>query len=231
MRNKFALQTTVLLAVAVVMTATSARGATIYYNTNAAGTEFVPSDTLSLASTSGVAATLTFTANSTSPVGVPPPSEVDLGNFTLVCSTCSTTTSSTFGAFTIDLIVTECANAACSSTIAVGKYVGTSAGGKVYSDSSSIVIDWTPLQLGPGTNNATSGNFGSTTFTIADGGIVDIVAPNSGSTPGETTVQALVGSTPEPATLTLIGGSLLGLGLLRRKAARRNENPEERKEG
>ena len=107
--------------------------------------------------------------------------------------------------------------------------MGTSTGGSVYSDSSAITIDFTPLQLGTGTNNATSGNFGATDFIIANSGIVDIVAPNSGSTPGETTVQAQANSnaTPEPTTLSLLmGGGLLGLGLLQRKAARRSANSE-----
>jgi hypothetical protein len=209
------------------MTAASATGATIYYTTNAAGTEFVPSDSLVLASVSGASATLTFTPNGPSLFSAPPGTEVDLGNFTLVCSACSALASAHFNAFTFDIILTECANAGCTgSPVAIGEWVGTAAAGNVFSDNTSLVINFTPMQLGTGTNNATSGNFGVTDFIIADSGIVDIVAPNSGSTPGETTVQALVDSadptTPEPATLSLIGGGLLSLGLLRRKAARRS---------
>jgi hypothetical protein len=90
----------------------------------------------------------------------------------------------------------------------------------------AVAVIMTPLQLGPAKNNATSGNFGSVTFTIANGRIVDIVAPNSGRTSGETTVQAFFGAAPEPAMLTLMGGTLLGLGLLPRKAARGNQSPE-----
>ena len=83
MKLKVQLQLTAILAVAVVMTAASATGATIYFNTNAAGTEYTPSDSLVLHNSSGVSATLTFTPNGTSNVGVPPPSEVDLGHFDL----------------------------------------------------------------------------------------------------------------------------------------------------
>lgn len=229
MKIKCLLQLTGILAVAVVTTAVSATGTTVYYTTNAAGTVYsagnIGSPATVLDSISGQTATLTFTANPASTVGVPPPSELDLGHFDLVCTTCSATSSSTFGSFTIDIILTECANPTCSSTMAIGQYVGTSTGGSVYSDSSAIVIDFSPLQLGTGTNNATSGNFGSTEFIIANDGVVDIVAPNSGSTPGETTVQAQANSdvTPEPATLSLIGCGLLGLGFLRRRTTRRNQ--------
>jgi hypothetical protein len=44
-------------------------------------------------------------------------------------------------------------------------------------------------------------------------------APNSGTNAGGTTVQGFVDSAaiPEPATLGLVGGALLGLGILKRK--------------
>jgi len=216
-------QSILIVAVAIVATAASATASTIYYTTNAAGTSYSPCGTqpcLTLDSSSGQSATLTFTPNGPSNVNVPPPTEIDLGNFTLVCSTCTSTLDAHFSAFTFDIVLTECANAACTgSPLALGEWVGTAAAGNVFSNNTSLVINFTPLQLGPGTSNATSGNFGLTYFTIANSGIVDIVAPNSGSTPGETTVQANVNSgssTPEPATLSLIGGGLLVLGLLRR---------------
>jgi hypothetical protein len=52
--------------------------------------------------------------------------------------------------------------------------------------------------------------------------ITSIVAPNSGTPPGDTTVQAQVASgTPEPATFALFGCALAGFGLARRKLASR----------
>jgi hypothetical protein len=214
MKTKYLSQITLLLASAVLMTATRAAGAVITYNTSAAGTEFTNNDTLTLSNTSGAAATLTFIVDPNTVGGAPPPDNINLGNFTLVCATCSTqaanTSSTTFGAFTFDLVITDVTDGG-----ATGTFVGTSTGGKVYSDASGIVITWEPLQVGPGTNNATSGNFGSTVFTI--GGTLDVVAPDSGQVPGQTTVQGTLDAAPEPATLSLIGGSLLGLGLFRRK--------------
>jgi len=98
---------------------------------------------------------------------------------------------------------------------ATGIFVGTSTGGTIWHDTSEIFLIWSPLQLGPGTSNAASGNFGPTFFNKQLR--TDIVAPNSGSPAGDTTLQGFVDSTPEPATFSLIGGALLGLAFLRRK--------------
>jgi len=220
MKTKCFLQITLLLAAAVMMTATSAAGATITYNTSASGTEFTNNDTLTLSNSSGAAATLTFSVDPNTIGDAPPANNINLGNFTLVCATCSTLVASTFNAFTFDLVVTDVTDGG-----ATGTFVGTSTGGLVSSDSSSITINWSPLQFGPGTSNATSGNFGTTYFAITP--FLEIVNPGSGALPGESTVEGQLdsnggpnpdsGGTPEPGTLSLTGASLLGLGLLRRR--------------
>jgi hypothetical protein len=161
----------------------------------------------------GANATLTFIPDINSTVGLP--SNVDFGNFTLVCAACSTQaigTGSVFSPFSFNLIITDVTDGG-----ATGKFVGSSSGGTVFSDVSPIQINWAPLVLGPGSTNATSGNFGPTIFTTT--AFTGIVAPNSGEVHGQSTIQGFVNSSavPEPATLSLIGGSLLGLGLWRRK--------------
>jgi len=203
-----------IIGVAVLLAA-SAAATTVTYNTNAAGTGFGGAS-LVLNSTGGdVPSLLTFTPNGDTITGVP--SNINFGKFLLECADCSTqagNVGSFFSGFTFDLIITDI------SDNASGKFVGTSSGGWVYSDVSQITVNWSPLQLGPGTSGATMGDFATTIFrnTVSTG----IVAPNSGSIPGETTVQGFVNSTtesvvPEPATLGMVGIALLGLGMIGRR--------------
>jgi len=207
------IQSAPIAGVALILMTATASASSITYNTNAAGTVFTNDSSLTLNNTAGATATLTYIPDPDTTYGIP--SNVDFGNFTLSCAACTTLDDgigSTFGAFTFDLIVTD-----VTDSNAQGEFVGSSVGGAVYSNLSGITINWAPLVLGPGTTNAMSGDFQTTYFTTT--GFTGIVAPNSGGMGGESTIQGFVGSTavPEPATLTIIGGSLLCLGLLRRK--------------
>jgi hypothetical protein len=200
-------------AVAVFMMVASASAGTITYTTNSAGTEFF-GDGLALDSTGGAAAVLTFHPNTSSISGLP--SNINLGTFGLVCATCGTQASglgTLFASFTFDLVVDDTTDGA------TGEFVGTSTGGTVWSDVSNVAMTWAPMQLGPGATGALTGSFGGTDFTISSP--TGIVAPNSGTTPGSTTVQGAVTAAtgvPEPTTFVLLGGALLALSAQRRKS-------------
>ena len=219
MNIKSLIQVASLSGVTLFMLAANASATTITFNTNQPGTGFNGTVNNTLNSSSGASATLVYTDNGSTSVGVP--SNVNYGQFTLKCTTCTTQaggTGASFAAFTFDLLVTD------TTDSAAGHFHGTSSGGAVFSDVSQINIAFTLSQLGSGTNNATSGTFGNTVFNVATQ--VIIVAPNTGTSPnfGVTSVQGTVSglnATPEPATFAMFGGALLGLGLLRRKSAKR----------
>jgi hypothetical protein len=209
---------------AMLLMVANASAGTITYTTNATGTEFVAYNDVAglfgdqLVSSDG-ASTLTFTPNVISTTGTP--SGLDLGDFELTCIGCSPTTT-VFNPFVFDLVVSD------STDGATGMFIGTSSGGTVSSDSDTIVIVWTTatpgsLQLGPGTFNVLSGNFGTTEFNKIVAPTTVLAAPNSGTPPGDTTVQGQITSNlPEPTTSSLIAGGLLVLGLFGRKKLRRS---------
>ncbi len=219
-------QATSIDRVALFMMGASASAAPIVItydtdNTGTAGTGFNGTGNLSLNSTSGNAATLTYSPNSGEMTGVP--SFIDLGHFVLTCALCTTTSGATFGSFTFDLVIDDTTDGANGEF--VGTFTDVGSGSNVLSNTSTVDIIWSPLQLGPGTNGATPPtNFFGTTFDTTNP--TDIVAPNSGcpASCGRTSVQASIDSSPgpEPATISLIGAGLIGLGVAsRRRAGRR----------
>lgn len=195
-------------ALIVMAAGASASPLTIAFNTN--GSLFGNGLT-TLTNSSGVSATLLYEANADDITGVP--SGINFGRFTLSCAACTTTLGASFDAFTFNLKVTD-----ITDGNAYGIFGGSAPAGSVLSNTSTIIITWAPLVLGPGATNASFGNFGTTIFQTTNPTI--IVAPNSGSVDGRTTVQGLINSSavPEPVTMALIGSGLVVLGLLRRRA-------------
>jgi hypothetical protein len=192
----------------------SASASTIIYDTADSPLTMFTTGGLVLDSTGGATATLTYVPLPDTTVGTP--SNISLGDFDLACPLCGTQASglgTAFGAFTFDLVVTDDADGA------TGEFVGSSSGGDVWSDVSQVSINWTPAQIGPGTSGTLSGDFGTTILSIITPTL--IVAPDSGTPPGDTTVQGTInaaasGTAPEPVTMAMVGCAFVGLASLSR---------------
>jgi hypothetical protein len=191
-----------LLSMAAFVVASNASAATINYSTTGVGT-------LTSTGFGGGTSTLVFTGNPGASSGTP--SIVNLGDFELVCTDCSTSVAGTAGA-TYAAGQTFQLNISDATDSATGHFTGTLGGGTVFSDSSPLMITWDGFVVD-------SGSFQSTVFTVFSP--TPLAAPNSGSPAGDTTVQghidASVSAVPEPATYSLVGGALVSLGLWRRK--------------
>lgn len=211
-----------LIVAAIFLMTASAGASPITFNTNGAGTGFatysgwtlVNADEIEYVVASTVEVTLTYTPNNASLVT--PFSVVNYGDFLLACPGCtlnSGTPSFTVPGFTFDLEITDVTDSA------TGYFDATSAGGLVSGNSSALQTTWVPLQIGPGTlsNPPGTGSFGLIYFTIPAS--IGIPAPNSGTPPGDVTIQGTINNAavPEPATMALVGGLFVGLAALARK--------------
>lgn len=141
------------------------------------------------------------------------PSNENFGEFTLACIAGCDGTSVTIPAFTFLITIDDTTDGG------IGTFLGTSSGGQVTDNgslgSSNVSVSWLPLQIGPGGNNATSGDFGTTFFTISSP--TPIVDPTTNL--GVQTISGVIDSTatPEPSTFGMLGAALVGLGFFARK--------------
>ncbi|HEY3443754.1 MAG TPA: PEP-CTERM sorting domain-containing protein [Paludibaculum sp.] len=202
----------------------AASAATLSFDT-AVGSGFNHTTNWTLFSTSGEAATLKFLPNGGNVSGVP--TNANFGTFVLTCATCTPFDSPSakfagFQPFTFDLYITDLTDGATGRITGTSQFLPVASPALVYHNVSPIRIIWSPLVLGPGQNGAISGSFGPTTFTTFNPTL--IVGPISGTLNGNTTIQGFVdsgfgpsGQVPEPATLGLVGATLVGLGMFGRK--------------
>jgi hypothetical protein len=210
-----------LVAAAVLIMAASASATTIQWTTNGVATGFTSAPAGYTITDGGLelldaaaGVELLFTPNASPVGGNAVPSNVDFGDFLLICTGCATG-GTAFGSFTFSLEITDVTDSA------TGVFTGTSTAGTVTPTSATMDVNWSPTQVGPGTTNATGGtNFSTTFFTVPN--MTLIVAPNSGTPPGDTSIQGTVSSTlvPEPATMAMVGGLFVGLAALARKRRR-----------
>lgn len=102
----------------------------------------------------------------------------------------------------------------------IGTFTMSSGGGWVYLNQSTIALSWVPGQLGPGMSNVDQGSFGPYYFLAPT--LTGIVAPNSGTLPGLSTIQGTIGVTAVPEPLNggwIEAGSILLLLIAGQRAA------------
>lgn len=145
-------------------------------------------------------ATISYTAQSSTTVGANPVTGVNLGYFTV---SDPTNVAGTFSGDTFTLSIFQTAPTGGSGQSS------TTLTGTVSGNSNSIMVSFSPTVL----------SIGGSIYNVNASQI--LIAPNTNAgTPGVTTLQGTV-TTPEPATLGMLGASLFGLGIAfrRRRAA------------
>ena len=180
------------LALALLFCGASAFAATVNYTTQI----YFNGSTAITSLTNGTA---TITVQDIAAGSVTSPTGLSLGN---IISNATTTTGGTFVGDTVDILVTQ-------TSPSNGNQLLTSLlAGTITSTSNGIGLSFTPTTFTLGTApNQASYTLSSATYTL--------VAPNTNG--GITSIQATVSTAPEPTSLALLGGSLLGFGLFARR--------------
>lgn len=205
------------IGVAVFMMATSASGTIVEFRADDTAIKFV-GDTRILASSDDEDTTLTFLPNALDGVGAP--SGVKFGKLTHACPTCTEQDDPNrlfpfFDVFRYDLLLFD------QTGNATERWRGASTGHDVWPEASEITSDLAPGRHGPAESRARSGDLGPEDLRID--GITRIVARDSDRDEREESERDDDRSetVPEPATIILFGGGLLGLSFLRKRFTRR----------
>jgi PEP-CTERM motif len=206
---------TTFMMLAALSAFTGLATASVTYNVSGAYTSGGTAQTLTATNgTDDFSLVWSITAGSANNTVATFPSNENFGEFTLTCTAVCDGASVTIPAFVFVITIDDLTDGG------IGSFTGTSAGGPVSFNttsgigSSNVGVNWSPQQLGSGSFNATSGNFGNTFFTIQSS--TPIVDPSTNN--GVETISGTINSqVPEPTTLALLGAGLIGLGVIARK--------------
>lgn len=146
--------------------------------------------------TSTINLTYADLATALNPALVTAPTLVSFGTFNASDSGAGGTV--TIGAFSFNLVVHDLTDGGTTT------FVGSSTGGTMAHNQSTVIVSWSPL----------SGSVGNSLFGIFT---PTQIVPTT-TTNGEVTIQGQVtNTTPEPASMALLGGGLIALGLASRR--------------
>jgi hypothetical protein len=206
------------------MMAATAWASTVTYTTASAGTGLScngaagctqdGTDEVELGTVPGSYLTLTYSTGAGA--GIQPPSTIDLGHLTAAVGG-GTPSGLSISGLLLTIVITSTPPGS-TGTIPGGAITGTIS----YNGSTGNIL-FTP-------NNTTS-SFGTLPGVVIGDYLyqvtnpsLSIVPPNSGNPAGQTSIQGAVTQLPEPASLGLMGGSLIGLAVLGRRLLRRAKN-------
>jgi len=206
------------------MMAIAARASTVTYTTadstlscnSVAGCTQVNPDEVEIGTVPGSYLTLTYTAGSGT--AVQPPSYIDFGHLTAAVGA-GTPSGLSISGLLLTINITSTPPGAPDGTIPGGSISGT-----ISYNGSTGQVSFGPANTTTSFGTLPGVTIGSYVYQVTNSPL-SLVSPNSGNPLGQTSIQGavtqLVSSTPEPVSLGLVGGSLVGLAVFGRRLLRR----------